>query len=140
MAKDKAKAAALEIAQSFLTTGKAVVESVDKTGEALRNALVTPIQGAAATVATLVAEAKKGFDELRTTAGSLWSPPSLPGAKPGECYAVREAGPGHYEVAMVIPAPKKTKPKRAEIDDLLTTAALTPRMNWEQLRSLTREP
>lgn len=82
-AKDKAKAAALEIAQSFLATGKAVIDSADKTGEALRNALVTPIQGAAATVATLVAETKKGFDELRTTAGSLWSPPSLPGAKPG---------------------------------------------------------
>jgi hypothetical protein len=64
----------------------------------------------------------------------------LPGAKPGECYAVREAGPGHYELAKVIPAPKKTKPKRAEIDALLASAALTPRMNWEQLRALTREP
>jgi hypothetical protein len=64
----------------------------------------------------------------------------LPGAKPGECYAVREAGPGHYELAKVIPAPKKTKPKRAEIDALLVAAALTPKMNWEQLRVLTREP
>jgi len=64
----------------------------------------------------------------------------LPGAKPGECYAVREAGPGHYELAKVIPAPKKTKPKPSEIDALLASAALTPRMNWEQLRALTREP
>lgn len=63
----------------------------------------------------------------------------LPGAKPGECYAVREAGPGHYELAKVIPAPAKTKPKRAEIDALLASAALTPEMNWEQLRALTRE-
>lgn len=63
----------------------------------------------------------------------------LPGAKPGECYAVREAGPGHYELAKVIPAPKKTKPKRAEVDALLASAALTPKMNWEQLRVLTRE-
>jgi hypothetical protein len=64
----------------------------------------------------------------------------LPGAKPGECYAVREASPGHYELAKVIPAPKKPKPKRAEVDALLASAALTPGMGWEQLRSLTREP
>lgn len=64
----------------------------------------------------------------------------LPGAKPGECHAVREAGPGHYELAKVIPAPKKNKLKPSEIDALLASAALTPRMNWEQLRALTREP
>ncbi|NQX01028.1 hypothetical protein HQ447_10235 [bacterium] len=64
----------------------------------------------------------------------------LPGAKPGECYAVREAGPGHYELAKVIPASKKPKPKPAEIDALLDSAALTPSMPWEQLRVLTREP
>ena len=64
----------------------------------------------------------------------------LPGAEPGECYAVREAGPGHYELAKVIPAPKKPKPKRTDIDALLATAALTPEMNSEQLRVLTREP
>ena len=64
----------------------------------------------------------------------------LPGAKPGECYAVKEAGPGHYELAKVIPAPRKPKPKRGEIDALLGSAALTPKMNWEQLRGLTREP
>lgn len=64
----------------------------------------------------------------------------LPGATPGECYAVRESEPGHYELAKVIPAPKKPKPKPAEIDALLVSAALTPEMNWEQLRSITREP
>ena len=64
----------------------------------------------------------------------------LPGATPGECYAVTEARPGHYELAKVIPASKKPKSKPAEIDALLASAALTPRMNWEQLRVLTREP
>jgi hypothetical protein len=64
----------------------------------------------------------------------------FPGAKPGECYAVKESGPGHYELAKVIPAPKKTKPKGAEIDALLVSAGLTPKMNWEQLQVLTREP
>ncbi len=64
----------------------------------------------------------------------------LPGAKPGECYAVRKSGPGHYELAMVIPASKMPKPKQAEIDALFASAALTPKMNSEQLRVLTREP
>jgi hypothetical protein len=64
----------------------------------------------------------------------------LPGAKPGECYAVREAAPGHYELAMVIPAPGKPKADPGQIDALLAAAALTPAMDWKQLRTLTREP
>ena len=64
----------------------------------------------------------------------------LPGATPGECYSVREAAPGHYELAKVIPATRKPKPNPMEIDALLASAALTPRINWEQLRVLTREP
>ena len=64
----------------------------------------------------------------------------LPGATPGECYSVREAAPGHYELTQVIPAPRKRKPKPAEINALLASAALTPKMNSEQLRALTREP
>jgi hypothetical protein len=64
----------------------------------------------------------------------------LPGAEPGECYAVKEAGPGHCELAKVMPAAKKPKPKAAKLDALFASAALTPKMNWGQLRSLTREP
>ena len=52
----------------------------------------------------------------------------LPGAKPGECYAVREAGPGHYELAKVIPAQRR-KPTPEELDALLAAAALTPQMS-----------
>ena len=63
----------------------------------------------------------------------------LPGAKPGEIYAVREASPGHYELAKVIPAPRP-KPIAEELDALLASAPLTPKMSWEDLRSLTREP
>lgn len=63
----------------------------------------------------------------------------LPGAQPGECYAVRQSSPGHYELAKVIPAPKR-KPTAAELDALLSSAALTPKMSWEKLRSQTREP
>jgi hypothetical protein len=64
----------------------------------------------------------------------------LPGAAPGECYSVKEAGPGRYELVKVVPAPNKSKPKPAEVDALLASAALTPKMDWQQLRALTREP
>jgi hypothetical protein len=63
----------------------------------------------------------------------------LPGALPGETYAVREASPGHYEIAKVIPVPRP-RPAPEELDALLATASLTPKMSWEELRSLTREP
>lgn len=63
----------------------------------------------------------------------------LPGAKPGETYAVRQGAPGHYELAKVIPAPR-SKPTAEELDALLASAPLTPKMSWEDLRSLTREP
>jgi len=64
----------------------------------------------------------------------------LPGAQPGECYAVRVVGSGHYELTQVIPAPRAPKPSPAEIDALFAAAALTPTMSSEQLRTLTREP
>jgi hypothetical protein len=63
----------------------------------------------------------------------------LPGAKPGEAYAVREIASGHYELAKVIPAPPP-KPTAEELDALFAAAPLTPKMRWEDLRSLTREP
>jgi hypothetical protein len=61
----------------------------------------------------------------------------LPGATPGETYAVRETAPGHYELAKVIPA-SRPKPTAKELDALLASAPLTPKMSWEELRSLTR--
>ncbi len=64
----------------------------------------------------------------------------LPGALPGECYAVRVSSPGHYELAKVMPAPRQQVLGPAEIDALLASAALTPSMSSEQLSSLTREP
>jgi len=63
----------------------------------------------------------------------------LPGAQPGETYAVREASPGHYELVKVIPVPRP-KPTAGELDALLASAPLTPKMSWEELRNLTREP
>lgn len=64
---------------------------------------------------------------------------TLPGAKPGEAYAIHAPAPGNYELAKVIPA-ISTKPTADQVDDLLASAALTPKMSWENLRQLTREP
>jgi hypothetical protein len=63
----------------------------------------------------------------------------LPGAQPGDAFAVRQTASGHYELAKVIPAPK-SKPSPGQLDELLVSAALTPRMSWEELRGATREP
>jgi hypothetical protein len=63
----------------------------------------------------------------------------LPGALPGEAYTIHEAAPGQYELAKVIPAPR-VKPTARQLDVLLKIAPLTPKMSWEELRSLTREP
>lgn len=64
----------------------------------------------------------------------------LSGAKPGECYAVREIEAGRYELVQVIPAPARKKPTEAQLDALLSTSPLTPKMDWETLRRETREP
>jgi hypothetical protein len=63
----------------------------------------------------------------------------LPGAQPGETYAVWQDEAGHYELTKVIPAPKKSKNSPRAIDALMKSAALTPRLNSEQLKAMTRE-
>ena len=63
----------------------------------------------------------------------------LPNAKPGETYVVREIASGYYELAKVIPA-LPPKPTAEEMDAMFASAPLTPKMRWEDLRSLTREP
>lgn len=64
----------------------------------------------------------------------------LTGAQPGEAYAVRQTEVGHYELSKVIPAPRKKKPSPQQLDNLLATSGLTPKLDWEELRELTREP
>lgn len=59
---------------------------------------------------------------------------------PGEAYAVRKTDEGHYELSKVIPAPRKAKPTPKQLDQLLAESGLTPRMGWEELKNLTREP
>jgi hypothetical protein len=62
----------------------------------------------------------------------------LPGAKPGEVYAIRELAAGHLELSRMLPAPKKRR-RRSEVEKMMNASALTPQMNWDTLRKLTRE-
>ncbi len=62
----------------------------------------------------------------------------IPNAEPGEVYSVREIDPGHLELTRMIPAPRESK-SASELRKLLKEDALTPAMNWEALKQLTRE-
>lgn len=62
----------------------------------------------------------------------------LPNAQPGETYAVWQDAEGHYELTKVIPARKGVKRSARKIDELLKSAALTPRMSSSELRAQTR--
>ncbi len=62
----------------------------------------------------------------------------LPGAKPGEIYAIRELAAGRLELSLMLPAPPR-RLRRSEVEKALNAAALTPQMSWDTLRQLTRE-
>jgi hypothetical protein len=62
----------------------------------------------------------------------------LPAAKAGEVYAVRELSAGHLELSRVLRAPQKRR-RRSEVEKALNSSALTPQMNWDTLRQLTRK-
>jgi hypothetical protein len=63
----------------------------------------------------------------------------LPGAKPGEVYAVRELAAGHMELSLMLPASKRKRRRRSEVEKLLNSAALSPQRSWNSLRKETRE-
>lgn len=79
-AKDKAKAAGVEIANAMKTLAASVLTSFGETGDALLDAFTAPYEGAARTVETFIEEGKKGFEELQRAFVSIWFPPSLPPA------------------------------------------------------------
>jgi len=64
----------------------------------------------------------------------------IPGMNPGDHYAIREVEPGHYELAKMIPAQRKTTCDKRAAEKAIRDHALTPALNWEALRQSTREP
>jgi len=64
----------------------------------------------------------------------------LPGARPGECFAIREIEEGRYELSKMVPLPGSPKPSESRLRQLLETEALTPKISWKELRTQTREP
>ena len=66
---------------------------------------------------------------------------SLPNSKPGEVYQLIEEEPGRYSLTrMVVPPPRKQPTSIAEVRKAMRSAPLKPKLSWEKLRDLTREP
>jgi hypothetical protein len=64
----------------------------------------------------------------------------LPGVSPGERFQVREIEPGHFELLRLVPQESSRVCTRSELDKCWSLYALTPRLSWDDLRTLTREP
>lgn len=63
----------------------------------------------------------------------------LPGATPGESYAISQEEDGHFHLIKIMLPTKNSKPNARQIDALLKSAALTPQISAKKLRALTRE-
>jgi len=64
----------------------------------------------------------------------------ISGARPGDVFDVQDQGDGRVLlVRLVHPRPKMRK-SRNEVLRAMKKAPLRPRMRWEELRQLTREP
>ncbi len=64
----------------------------------------------------------------------------IPGARPGDVFEVDSAGEGRYTLVRL---ERKLDRPRLSRDEALRTIAdhpLTPRVPWEELRDMTREP
>ena len=64
----------------------------------------------------------------------------LPDAKPGDVFTCEDQGNGHFLlVKLSKPAPPK-KLTKAQVLKAISQSKMRPSMNWEELRSFTREP
>ncbi|MDD5260810.1 MAG: hypothetical protein PHD76_03080 [Methylacidiphilales bacterium] len=63
----------------------------------------------------------------------------LPGVSPGDVLSIQQTEPGHFELSILIPTPKKSPPTPSQVRRLKNDHALTPSLSWKQLRKLTRE-
>lgn len=65
----------------------------------------------------------------------------LAAAHPGDVFDVQATSAGQFVLVRLVRPPETAKrPSRAECLRRIAARPLQPRMNWPELRSLTREP
>lgn len=64
----------------------------------------------------------------------------LPSAKPGDIFDVQQHGKDGFMLVRLARPEKKPRLSRTQCLRAIGSAPLRPRMNWEALRKLTREP
>jgi len=64
----------------------------------------------------------------------------LPAAKPGDVFDVQRQGEGQFLLVRLAPPESKVRKTRAQCLRAIAAAPLSPRMDWRELRAMTREP
>lgn len=64
----------------------------------------------------------------------------VPGGEPGDIYEIQEQGPGRIVLQRVEGSATRHNRTADEIIAAIKANPLTPRMSWEELRAMTREP
>lgn len=63
----------------------------------------------------------------------------LPEGRPGEVFEIRPQGEGQFLLVRV-ERPVRKQMSEEECREAILRSPLTPRMTWEELRQITREP
>jgi len=63
----------------------------------------------------------------------------LPSARPGDVYEIQKQGEGRYLLVRLARPQPEVRMSREACLQAITSNPLRPTMEWEQLRSLTRE-
>jgi len=64
----------------------------------------------------------------------------LPTAKPGDVFDVQRQGEGHFMLVRLARPEPQARLTQAQCLRAIAAAPLLPRMDWQTLRKLTREP
>jgi hypothetical protein len=64
----------------------------------------------------------------------------LPTAKPGDVFDIQGEGEGRFLLVRLAPPKSKARMNRTQCLRAIGVAPLRPKMEWETLRAITREP
>ncbi len=64
----------------------------------------------------------------------------LPSAAPGDVFEIQDHGDGHFTLVRLARPQPAARLTRAQCLKAISAAPLYPKMSWETLRKLTREP